>query len=259
MGSETKKDLIIGDTSQVAQYLSSKIIRCSSRNIDEKIFLENWDRVYICFAEQRTSLSEITEYKDLFYNINYKKTKMVADKIKAVNIVFLSTTELWNMQAGPIDLEIDYNFRQNYYTDSKLKITEELKNRENVIIAYPFNFNSKFRSKYFLFGKILSSIINKEKVQIGNVDFYRDLMHAKYVSRVLESLEESKVIGTGRLTHIGDFIKDLYIKSDLEYEEYVSYHKTDLRANTRVENWCAHEAIDYNYNDLILDTMLEIR
>jgi len=259
MGSKIKRDLIIGNTSQVARYLSPQIVRCSSRNIDEKIFLESWNRVYICFAEQRTSLSKVAEYKDLFYSVNYTKTKSIVEKIKSNKIIFLSTTELWNLQPGPIDLGVDFNFAQNYYTDSKFKITQELKNRENVIIAYPFNFNSKYRSNFFLFGKIFESLSNKREIQIGNVDFRRDLMHAKYVSKTLEHLQEDSVVGTGRLTHVGDFIKDLYTALDLNYEDFVFRSPTSPNKVKRVENWSSYKAKNYSYNDLILDTITEIK
>jgi len=258
MGSKTKRDLIIGSTSQVAQYFGQNTVRCSSRNIDDKIFLENWNRVYVCFAEQRTSLSEQIEFKHFFYDVNFHKTKMVVDKIKAETIIFLSTTELWNLCSGPVDLSIDYNFRQNYYTDSKFMITQEMKKRENVIIAYPFNFNSKFRSKYFLFGKVYNGITNKEKIELGNIDFRRDLMHAKYVSKQLEKASESIIIGTGRLTHVGNFIKDLYRHSGLDYCEYVS-HPDAGSQNNRVENWNATMSTDYSYSQLILDTITEMK
>ena len=249
MASKVKKDLIIGDTSQVAQYFDQKIIRSSSRRIDDKIFLEKWNRVYLCFAEQRTSLSKVAEFKELFYSVNFDKTMMIINRIKAKKIIFLSTTELWNMCTGPIDLSIDFNFRQNYYTDSKLKITQKLKNRENVIIAYPFNFNSKFRSKFFLFGKVFDSITNKTKIELGNVD----------VSSQLKNILESKVIGSGRLTHVGDFINDLYAHANLNHKKYVTYNLT-LKQNkiNRKENWCSILDDDYSYNKLLLETIEEI-
>lgn len=258
MGSKTKRDLIIGSTSQVAQFFNQNTVRCPSRNIDDKIFLENWNRVYVCFAEQRTSLSEQVEFKQFFYDVNFHKTKMVVDKIKAETIIFLSTTELWNLCSGPIDLDVDYNFRQNYYTDSKLMITQELMERENVIIAYPFNFNSKFRSKYFLFGKIYNGIVNKEKIELGNIDFRRDLMHAKYVSKQLEKASKNIIIGTGRLTHVGNFIKDLYRHAGLDYYKYV-FHPNVNSQNNRVENWNATISTNYGYNQLILDTITEMK
>jgi len=259
MGSKTKRDLIIGSTSQIAQYFDSNIIKSSSRNIDNKIFLENWNKVYICFAEQRTSLSKMAEFKHLFYDVNFYKTKMVINKIKAETIIFLSTTELWNLCSGPIDLNVNFNFKQNYYTDSKFKITQELATRENIMIIYPFNFNSRFRSKYFLFGKVYDSIVNKRKIELGNVDFRRDLMHTRYVSKQLENTSESKVIGTGRLTHVGDFIRDLYHHASLDYEEYISQSTQSSIKNTRVENWSATTCKDYDYNRLILDTTMEMK
>ena len=74
-----------------------------------------------------------------------------------------------------------------YYTESKLMLTETVKNRENIITVYPFNFNSKFRSETFLFGKIFDSIINRKKIEIGSTYYYRDILHAKYVASLLRT------------------------------------------------------------------------
>ena len=137
-------------------------------------------------------------------------------------------------------------------------ITQELRERENVIIVYPFNFNSKFRGKYFLFGKVYNSIVNKKKIELGNINFKRDLMHTKYVSSQLEKVSKNIIIGTRRLTHIGEFIKDLYHHAGLDYHKYV-FHPEVKSKNNRVENWSATMSIDYDYDQLILDTITEMK
>ena len=55
------KNLVIGNTSQLAYYFPDDYEKISSRNIEFKN--ENYDRVYICFAEQRTYLKN---NRDLF-------------------------------------------------------------------------------------------------------------------------------------------------------------------------------------------------
>ena len=62
------KDLLIGNTAQLAHYFPSTIQKISSRNISSDIFLNEWDRVYICFAEQRTFKKE----DQLFDQVNFE-------------------------------------------------------------------------------------------------------------------------------------------------------------------------------------------
>ena len=137
-------DLIIGGSSQIAKYMPENYHRVSGRIIPEYVFNYPWKRVYICFAEQRTALADNKRFKSEFYDVNFHKTLAVINKLTAQTIVCFSTTELWNMCHGAIDLQTPYNFKENYYTDSKLLLTNTLKERENVITLYPFNFNSRF-------------------------------------------------------------------------------------------------------------------
>ena len=45
-------NIVIGNTSQLAYYFPDDYIKISSRNI--QLTNNQYDRVYICFAEQRT-------------------------------------------------------------------------------------------------------------------------------------------------------------------------------------------------------------
>ena len=167
-----KQSLLVGDTAQVAQYLSPSIVRISARNIPEWVYKQEWDTVYICFAEQRTIYADTSEYRDLFYDINVKLTLECVRRIKSVKTIVFSTTELWNQVSGAINLQTPYCFRENYYTDSKLKMTQECQKINNVVVVYPFNFNSKYRSENFLFGKIFNSLKKGTAIEIGDTHFY---------------------------------------------------------------------------------------
>ena len=248
-----KKDLIIGHTSQVALYMNPDITRVNSRNIPDWVYEKEWGRVYLCFAEQRTRFASSLEYKQLFYDINVKKTNIIVERIKSEKIIFFSTTELWNHCHGSINLETDYCFNENYYTDSKLQITKKLQLKENVIILYPFNFNSKYRGKSFLFGKIYDSIMNKKKIQIGSTYFYREILHAKYVARQAESAMNSQIIGSGRLVFINDYIKDLYEHAGLSYYDLV--RETEDNWRPEYTFWFNSNNCLYPYDKLLKDSL----
>lgn len=224
------KNLVIGNTSQLAQYFPDSYEKISSRNIDESIFSQKWNDVYVCFAEQRTFLANSPEWsqQELFYDINCRYTKKCISKLVPCSerIVYYSTAELWNDCIGPINLETNPKFNPNHYTISKHEITVELQDRRkypNVRIHYPFNFNGIKRSTGYLFGMVFQSLVNRTPIEIGDTQFYRELLHPLFV--VKESIQktgEDCIIGSGRLTHINDFIKNLYSFYGMEYDDYVT-------------------------------------
>jgi nucleoside-diphosphate-sugar epimerase len=214
-----KKNLVIGDTSQLAYYFPDHFIKISSRDIPELIFDQEWETVFICFAEQRTYLIDA----DCFNKINFDYTINVIKKIKALKIVYFSTAELWNNCIGEIDAKMAFNYHVSGYVRSKQLITEYLRSlNDNIIIIFPFNFNSIYRKPPFLFGKVIDSIINRKVIDIGDTYYYRDLLHpSDLVSYSLEANIDT-VVGGGELIFINDFIRDLYSAFDMSYENYVN-------------------------------------
>lgn len=217
-----KNNLIIGNTSQLSYYFPDNYIKIPSRNINfEQYKDEAFDRVYITFAEQRTF---IENNEKLFTDINVDYTIKIIDffKDKCNKVIYYSTCELWNNYEGPVDLTLKYNYNYSPYIRSKDLMGSYIKkNYNNVIIMYPFNFNSPYRKKGFLFSKIFDSIINEEKIEIGNTYFYRDIVHPKYIVEKSILASQDEIIGSGRLIYINDFIRILYEKFNLNYDEMV--------------------------------------
>lgn len=246
------KNLIVGNTAQLSNFLDNEsFVKISSRNISNTIFKSKWNEVYLFFAEQRTSLSENAEYKDLFYKINFDYTLEIISKLKCNKVIFLSTTELWNLCNGEISINTPWNYKENYYTDSKMLITKRLLNDEKVKIFFPFNFNSVYREKSFLFGKIFDSIKNKKIISVGDLDINRELMHAKFVAEKIFSLENTDIIGTGSLINIKKFIFDLYKSFNLEYNTYVMEDLKSFKKNTN--EFFYYKKINYSYQNLLKD------
>lgn len=250
------KDLVIGDTSQVAQYFSSECTKVSARNIPSEIYDVEWDNVYLCFAEQRTSLAHQKEYKDFFYSINIDLTLDCVERIKSNRIVCFSTSELWNRCSGAIDMKTPYNYEENYYTDSKMELTQKLGKYENVVVLFPFNFNSIYRKNTFLFSKIYQSLITGEKIKIGNTHIYRDIIHAKYVAEKAQSCTEDEIVGSGRLTHVNDFIRDLFLELNYDYDIMVEETK-DIESQKNIFWYKAKECL-YSYDNLVSDSLKEL-
>jgi nucleoside-diphosphate-sugar epimerase len=173
-------------------------------------------------------------------------------------IIFYSTCELWNNVDGFVNIDTPFNYNYSPYIESKRKITEYIKKKyENVIILYPFNFNSPHRKSGFLFSKIFDSLINNKKIEIGNTYFYRDLVHPKYVVERSILAQEHELIGSGRLTHVNDFIRKLYSEMNMEYDDYVT---ENFNHNLKIERktfW--QESNICLYKKIIEDTVDEIR
>ena len=129
-------------------------------------------------------------------------------------------------------------------------------NYDKVIIIHPFYFNSVHRNKYFLFGRIFDSIINKKKIEIGNTYYYRDMVHTKYmVDKSIESITDN-IVGSGRLYFVNDFIRDLYKHFDMNYDYFV---KEKIDDDTRPTNiFYSKQTNIYTYQQLLDDTTKDI-
>lgn len=250
------KDLIVGETSQISKYLNKSIPRVSARNIPEHIFHTRWNRVYICFAEQRTAYSLDASYKEEFFRTNVDLTLKVIRKLKCNEIVYFSTVELWGKCQGPIELDVPFNFEENYYTVSKYEATKKLIDEDGIVILYPFNFNSRFRSDNFLMGKIFRSIAFKKSVQVGNLDWNRDILHARWVAEQSEIAKISKIIGSGTHFNVKKYVQDLYAIFGMNFQDYVI--ESQESGARKSLTYLRSNKILYTYEQLVADTVSDL-
>ena len=70
--------LVIGNTSQLAPYFPKDYEKISARNIDYKVYKDKfYDRIYLCFAEQRTFLENVQS--EIFWETNVYYTLRLID------------------------------------------------------------------------------------------------------------------------------------------------------------------------------------
>lgn len=253
-------NLIIGDSSQLSYYFPDSYVRINSRDINfESIKKIEWDSVYLCLGESNKFIEDINQYDKINFDLTVKTIEELKDNSK--KIVVYSTCELWNKKCGQININDEFDFFETPYLLSKYKLTTHvLQNYNNVNIMFPFNFNSIRRTKNFLFGKIFDSVINKTKIEIGDTYFYRDIIHPKFV--VQESIDSTthKIIGSGRLTFVNDFIRDIYKNFDMNYDDYVSENKTSYKEYDKVQEYYLQtKNCSYDYTSLLSDTIFDLK
>lgn len=255
-------NLVIGNTSQQSNYYPSEYKKISSRNIDFSYLNSNsFDSVYITFAEQRIYDKNID-----YMTPNYRYTLDIIDSLinKTNKIVIFTSCELWSNLSGMITLDTIPSFNtSNEYTLSKLLLFNEVKRLRKVyslynkvVIIHPFYFNSIYRSEYFLFGKIFNSIINEKKIEVGNLDFYRDMIHPSFLVKRAIEIETDSMMGSGKLFNVRDFVIDLYSAFNLDYFKYVTEDRTTLPNDKLIR---AKVDWNYTYNDLLSDTINDIK
>ncbi len=241
-------NLVIGNTSQLSHYFPNDYEKISSRNIDfATLCSKKYDKVFLLFAEQRTFLNESDEF---FIKTNFDYTLEVINKFKDISnkVIIYSTSELWNKYDGCVSLSDEYNYNYSPYIKSKEILCNYINhNRDvypNVIIIYPFNFNSVYRKEGFLFGKIFDSILNDKKISIGDINFNRDLTHPK------------NIVGLGELINVQKFIEDIFTKLNKNIIDYIEYDESNNLKIKRGGYYSCEKTIDYN--DLINLTIKDI-
>jgi nucleoside-diphosphate-sugar epimerase len=256
-------NLVIGNTSQLSYYFPEDYIKISSRNIDfDYLKSINWNRVYICIGESRKFLQDIKVYDD----INFYLTLQIIESLKDVsrNIIIYSTCELWNQYDGQISVKNSFNFYSTSYLQSKYKISKFIidnkKDYSNVTVLYPFNFNSIYRNSNFLFGKIFNSIIEKKVIEIGDTYFYRDIIHPNFVVQESINATSHKIIGSGRMIYVNDFIRDIYTHFNMKYEDYIIENISKFNEyEKRKEYYLSSPKNLYSYDMLLNDTIKDIK
>jgi hypothetical protein len=256
-------NLVIGNTSQLSKYFPEDYVKISSRDIDFKLLKNTeYNSVYITFAEQRIYENNID-----YISPNYLYTlKIINSLIENCNkIICYTTCELWNNLSGKISLSTLPNFYplNNEYILSKLLLFNKIKELQKFDIRYnkilfihPFYFNSVHRSQYFLFGKIFDSILNKKKIQVNNLNFYRDMVHTKFIVEESIKAKSDSIVGAGRLFNVREFIQDLYNINNLDFFYFVQENSTEILNNQKLI--MADVKNNYNYNKLLNDTQEDI-
>lgn len=221
--------LIIGNRSQISYYLPKEYTRIPSRNIDYTLIKKRkWDRIYLCFAEQRTYLNEPL---DFYTKINVDYTLEVLDKVRdhTREVVLFLTAELWNGYTGGVEFGMEMRGTETPYILSKRMLYERVKDDPKVVMIFPFNFNSPSRNPNYLWGKIIYSFTERKVVEVDCIDFSRDMIHPTSLANEIIKTENHRIIGSGYLHNIRSLARELFLTKNLDIDHYikVKYEKCE--------------------------------
>lgn len=254
-------NLIIGNTSQIAAYFPERYERISSRNIEGNSIQENYESVFIAFAEQRTFENSLTEKDFMKVNVEYTSKIIEMFQSRAERVVLFGTAELWNNCSGPVNIDTKIDYKYSPYIKSKEALWEKIRSKresglwQKTTIVHPFNFNSIHRKEGFLFHKIFDSVINETIHEVGNINIDRDIIHPSFLVEKSLLCSEDTIVGSGKTTNIKSFIRDIFEGFGMNMQDFIkerdlsSYHHTN-------SFWLESDNI---YEKLLEDTLSELK
>lgn len=259
-------NLVVGNSSQLFPYFQnydSNILGVSSRNFSVNDVRDmEIDRCFLLFAEQRMHLNESLSF---YTQINVDYTLNIIEQLKRNTKTFIVylTSDLWDLCEGEITLDTPFKNRGTPYAISKAILKEkidELRLRENmdIKIIYPFNFNSPYRREQFLFYKFLDVIINKNKIQVGDLNFERDIIHPKIVVDRSFNCVGDEIVGSGVLTNVKTFYYNILNYFGIDYNEFV-VEDMNIHQNTRKTFYYKTENKYFNLLNDTIDDILKYK
>jgi len=253
-------NLVIGKNSQLAQYIEKEnTVFCSTNDIDYNI-AKKANKIYFFFCEQRTFL-DLPE-KD-YLNVNVALTFEILEKLynDKTDFYLYGTGDLWNNYEGGVTIDTPINYKYSPYLKSKHVLTENVlefidnKKANNIHLVHPFNFNTPYRKEGFLFSKIFNSIINSQKINTGDLNFKRDLVHPKYVIFRSQFVRNMSMVGSGNPVNLKEFITNLYSHFNMNVDDYLFEDKNLKPVHS---NFFYHKT-KIRYNNLLQDTINDIK
>lgn len=238
-----KKVLIIGIDSFTGKHLKSYL-----KKYDFNIFgtvlktMGNESNIFQCDIIKKNEIKSIiesikpdyiinlagisfvaTENKELFYKVNVFAVENILESCleienyQPLKIVLASSATVYGNQEENILDEGMCPNPVNHYGFSKLAMEQVAKiyfNKLNIVITRPFNYTGIGQEEHFLIPKIVSHFRNdKEVIELGNLDVYREFNDIEYVCEIYKRLFEKEIkseivnISSNRLIALKDIVE----------------------------------------------------
>ncbi len=194
------------------------------------------------FAGQSSIPKSLKSPKETFQS-HYNGTKNFLDVLKEKNlkIKFFKANSgyIFAPNKGQIDLNCNFSANKNPYVKAQKKSFKLLKkyrefglNLSNLVFM---QIESPLRSKNFFIKKVCLGAKYKKKIQVGNLDTYRDYSWISEVVKaiILSSKLTSKdfIISAGKKISGKEILMAAYKLNNLDYKKYTSINEKFVRRN----------------------------
>jgi hypothetical protein len=90
--------------------------------------------------------------------------------------------------------------------------------------------------------------------------YYRDIFHPNFMVSEMMKAEGHQIVGSGRLTHVNDFIRNLYDFFGRDYEELVTENLGSFKEyDIKYEYYLKSKKAFYTYDQLFSDTVNDLK
>ena len=90
---------------------------------------------------------------------------------------------------------------------------------------------------------------------MGNIDISRDIIHPKLIKEKIDNIDKDCIVGSGQLTNMKEFTKNLYEHYGMKYEDFVTENITSYSPHDGKKFWFS---TDIKYTNLLSDTIIDI-
>ena len=235
---------VFGTLRRKNDYLSRKLKLIFKKKLSEKIIFNiikrvKPDEIYFLIGQSSSNISFLNPKKTFESNFNYFANVVEACiklKIKP-NIFYASSGEIFGSNKKQINERTKKKPLNPYALSKYISViySEYMSSYYNLNISTGilFNHDSEHRSKNNLSSKIIDYLNNnnfERKLNLGNIDVYRDFGLAKeYVLAIYKINQQKKrgdyIIATGKSTKVRDLIKYAFKIKNLDYRKHVNIDK----------------------------------
>ena len=232
------------------QYLKiKKKIKFEKLNVDKKaevnkIILRYNPKKIFYFAGQ-SSLTKSIKYKKQTLISHYTGTKNFLNiiKKKKLDTKFFKANSgyIFSPNKGFIHLKCKFSINKNPYIQAQQKVFNLIKKYRkfglNLSSLVFMQIESPLRPNDFFIKKVCIGAKNKKKIEVGNINTFRDYSWVTEIARAILLTSNLKIkdyiISAGSKLSGENIIKEAYRFNGLNYKKYYSINKKFFRSNEK--------------------------
>ncbi len=254
----------------------------SYKDVFDAIHDSSPDEIY-CLAAQSSVGNSFTNPLDTIKS-NTLGTLNILEACRELNyrgrIFFAGSSEIFGHQISPANINSKVNLKSPYAISKHAGQNLVTLYREsyglNTMTGILFNHESEYRDKRFITQKIITGAIRSHydksyKLKIGNINIERDWGWAEEYVEAMQLITRADqiadyIICTGKKTSLENFIKKVYDKINLDWQEHVVIDETLFRPNDIRISWGNPDQLFHDlgwkasiFIDEIIDKLIEAK